>query len=194
MLIAYWLCIAQIRKDDSRLTTFKITIQQFIQFFPALKSDKNAIARIDKATDTLMSSFIKIKNKKGWIKKNLVQSCQLVKDIHWTTISIRLDNDMMPYLIWVSGHFSAPKLENLKYFKKDQHFKLYAFFYSHLFKGCTDDISIQTLRDILDIKKHQYQKVGHLKSRLINPSICLINQVTDIEIHMSEHCCPVKNQ
>ena len=82
MLIAYWLCIAQIRKDDSRLTTFKITIQQFIQFFPALKSDKNAIARIDKATDTLMSSFIKIKNKKGWIKKNLVQSCQLVKDIH----------------------------------------------------------------------------------------------------------------
>jgi len=56
--------IAQISKEDKSLKTYKITTQQFIQFFPTLKTDKNAITRIDKATDVLMSSFIKIKNKK----------------------------------------------------------------------------------------------------------------------------------
>jgi len=42
------------------------------------------------------------------------------------------------------------------------------------------------LREILDIKNHQYEKIGHLKSRLLNPSITLINQVTDIIVSMIE--------
>jgi len=178
--------IAQISQEDTQLTTFKMSTQQFIQFFSALKTDKNAIARIDKATDVLMSSFIKIKYKKGWLKMNLVHSCQLVKWSDSTIIKLKIDNDMLPYLIGVSWHFSAPKLENFKHFKKDQHFKLYSFFYSHLFKRSTPDISIKELRDILDIKKSQYQKIGHLKSRLLTPSITLINQVTDIHISVIE--------
>jgi len=46
--------ISIIRQKDKQLHTYRIYVKQLIEFFPALKSDKNAIARLDKATDSLM--------------------------------------------------------------------------------------------------------------------------------------------
>ncbi|HAW51096.1 MAG TPA: hypothetical protein DCX54_02030 [Flavobacteriales bacterium] len=46
--------ISMIRQEDKQLHTYRIYSKHLIDFFPALKSDKNAIARLDKATDALM--------------------------------------------------------------------------------------------------------------------------------------------
>jgi len=43
-------------------------------------------------------------------------------------------------------------------------------------------VTLCALRDILSIKKKQYLLVGHLKSRLLDPAIDLINRTTDIRI------------
>ena len=51
--------ISMIRQKDECFHTFRIYTKQLIEFFPALKSDKNAITRLDKATDALMGSYIK---------------------------------------------------------------------------------------------------------------------------------------
>lgn len=66
---------------------------------------------------------------------------------------------MLPYLIGVKGYFSAPKLENIKNFKKDQHFKLHAYLFSYLYRGTTGNVSIEQIREILDIDKKQYKLV-----------------------------------
>jgi len=178
--------ISAIAQNDQCFTTYRIYVKELITFFPALHSDKNAMARIDKATDALMGSYIKIKQKNGWIKKNLVHSCQYNKNSGHPYVDIKLDNDMLPHLIGVNGYFSSPKLDNIRFFKKDQHFKLHAYFYSFLYRHSTGVVSIKDLRQILDIDKKQYQLVGHLKNRLLNPSIKLINDVTDINISTEE--------
>jgi len=46
--------ISMIRQEDKQLHTYRIYTKQLIDFFPALQSDKNAIARLDRATDALM--------------------------------------------------------------------------------------------------------------------------------------------
>ncbi len=93
---------------------------------------------------------------------------------------------MLPHLISVNSYFSSPKLENIRLFKKDQHFKLHAYFYSFLYRHTTGIVSIDDLRKILDVDKKQYKLVGHLKSRLLLPSIDLINNVTDIHISIKD--------
>jgi len=176
--------ISLICKDDNEFSTYRITVKSLIEYFPSLKNDKNAIARVDKATDSLMWTYIKAKN--GWIKKNLIHSCQLTREPNFFYIDIRLDNEMLPFLINVTGYFSAPKLENLRYFKKDQHFKLYSYFYSFLFRGETWEVSIEEIRQLLAIDKNKYEQVGHLKNRLLVPSVKLINEVTDIYVSIRE--------
>jgi len=129
-----------------------------------------------------MRAFVKIKQKDGWIKRNLVHSCQFKRNGGYPYVDIRLDDEMLPYLIGMTGCFSTPRLDNLRFFKKDHHFKLHAFFYSYLYRGSTGEISLEQLRELLDIKKSHYQLVGHLKSRLLDPTIRLINEVTDIHV------------
>jgi plasmid replication initiation protein len=178
--------ISAIAKDDQNFMTFRIYTKQLIDFYPALKNDKNAIARIDQATDSLMSAHIKIKQKNGWLKRHLIHSCQFVKNNGYAYVDIKLNNDMQPYLIGVKGYFSAPKLENIKHFKKDQHFKLHAYLFSYLYRGTTGNVSIEQIREILDIDKKQYKLVWHLKSRLLLPSIEFINAVTDIKVTIKD--------
>lgn len=160
--------------------------KQLIDFYPALKNDKNAIARIDQATDSLMSAHIKIKQENGWLKRHLIHSCQFIKNNGYAYVDIKLNNDMLPYLIGVKGYFSAPKLENIKHFKKDQHFKLHAYLFSYLYRGTTGNVSIEQIREILDIDKKQYKLIWHLKSRLLLPSIEFINAVTDINVTLKD--------
>ena len=174
--------ISAIAKDDQSFVTFRIYTKQLIDFYPALKNDKNAIARIDQATDSLMSAHIKIKQENGWLKRHLIHSCQFIKNNGHAYVDIKLNNDMLPYLIGVKGYFSAPKLENIRHFKKDQHFKLHAYLFSYLYRGSTGNVSIEQIREILDIDKKQYKLVWHLKSRLLLPSIEFINAVTDIKV------------
>jgi len=178
--------ISAIAQNDLKFTTYRIYVPELITFFPALHSDKNAIARIDKATDSLMWSYIKIKQKNGWLKRNLVHSCLFNKNSGHPYVDIKLDDDMLPHLISVNSYFSSPKLENIRLFKKDQHFKLHAYFYSFLYRHSTGIVSIDDLRKILDVDKKQYKLVGHLKSRLLLPSIDLINNVTDIHISIKD--------
>jgi len=92
-----------IRQKDDQFHTYRIFTRQLIDFFPALKSDKNAIARIDEATDALMGSYIKIKKKNGWLKRNLIHSCQFYKNNGYAYVDIRLDDDMLPFLIGITG-------------------------------------------------------------------------------------------
>ena len=99
------IAIAEIRKDDTCFTTFRIYVKKLVDFFPMLKSDKNAIARVDKATDSLMWSYIKIKQQDCWIKKNIVQSCKFAKNSGNAYVDIKLDDDMLPYLIDVTEYF-----------------------------------------------------------------------------------------
>lgn len=180
------IAISAIAKDDSGFITFRIYTKQLIDFYPALKNDKNAIARIDEATDSLMRSHIKIKKSKGWLKRHLVHSCQFTRCTSWSYVDIKLSDDMLPYLIGVKGRFSAPKTENVKHLKKDHHFKLHAFLFSYLYRRTTGNVSIEQLRELLNIDKKQYKLVGHLKSRLLIPSIEYINKVTDIHVTMHD--------
>jgi len=49
-----------------------------------------------------MGSYIKIKKKNGWIKRNLIHSCQLNKNDGHAYVDIRLDDDMLPFLIGIT--------------------------------------------------------------------------------------------
>lgn len=179
--------ISMIRQKDKQLHTYRIYAKQLIDFFPALKSDKNAIARLDKVTDALMWSYIKIKNKNGWLKRNLIHSCVLNRVNGAVYVDIRLDDDMVPFLIGLSWWFSSPKIENIRHFKKENHFKLYAFFYAYLYRWSTWEIPLSHIREILSIQKKQYLLIGHLKSRLLNPTIDLINRTTDIKVEYTHY-------
>lgn len=95
--------ISMIRLNDEKFHTFRIYTKHLVTFFPALKSDKNAISRIDTATDALMGSYVKIKKNTGWLKRNLIHSCQFSRNDGHPYVNIRLVDDMLPFLVGISG-------------------------------------------------------------------------------------------
>jgi len=91
--------ISEIKQTDISFVTCRMYAKNLIEYFPAWQSDKNAIARIDKATDVLMSSFIKVKQSDGREKKNLINSCRFSSNSGNPFIDIKFDDDMLPYFI-----------------------------------------------------------------------------------------------
>jgi len=46
--------VSVINQNDLDFTTCRIYTKKLIEYYPSLKNDKNAIARLDEATDSLM--------------------------------------------------------------------------------------------------------------------------------------------
>jgi hypothetical protein len=46
--------VSVINKDDLDFTTCRIYTKKLIEYYPSLKNDKNSLARLDEATDSLM--------------------------------------------------------------------------------------------------------------------------------------------
>jgi len=70
--------------------------------------------------------------------------------------------------------------------KKDQDFKLHSFLFSFVYKKETGVVSVEQLRDIFDLPTKQYTLIGHLKSRLLLPTVERLNKLTNLNIEVKD--------
>lgn len=170
-----------IKNGDTELTEYKIKITELQKLLKI--SRQNVYRELDKITDLMMSRYIKVKNKenpKDWDKYHLVKNCSSKKGY----LTFRIDDEMIPFYLMLQ-QYTKYRLKNILEFKGKYSFRLYEMLKQYESLGFRK-ISIQDLREILEVEKSKYKDFSNIKQRILETSKKEIDSKTDISFEYKE--------
>lgn len=171
--------ISQINPFDDEFKLYEFSIREFCQICGIeTDSGKNyemLKEQIKKIADK--SLWIKLRNGKEtllrWIEKPYI-------DENSGIIQIRLDNDMKPYLLQLTGNFTEYELIYALHFKSKYTIRLYELIkaiHFHSLESYTKEFSLDELKRLLDAENYTQFKDFH--SRVLKPAVAEINLYSD---------------
>ncbi len=108
-----------------------------------------------------------------WIDKAIV-------DKKNKTITITLDRDLEPYLLYLKGNFTQFPLLDIIKMRSKYGIALYEIIKSYLYQGNRMQFSLDDLKERLDCTS--YTIFGNLKAKVIEPAIEEINKLTELSV------------
>jgi plasmid replication initiation protein len=106
-------------------------------------------------------------------------------------VEIQFDADVLPLLVQAKTEYTKYYFQNIQRLKSGYSIKIYELCkqYQNTKQGYRD-LTINDLKNYLDIPKTKYKLFGHFKSRVIEPQLKEINDKTDLVITLGE---PIKS-
>ena len=101
-----------------------------------------------------------------------------------TTVTVRLDYKLKPYLLQLRENFTSYQLENILVMKSKYASRLYELLLSYAYKG-RYKAELPELREILGIAPEQYKVYNNLKVRVLDVAVKEINTFTDLNVSFS---------
>lgn len=174
------LLASMINKDDEDFKEYEFKTKELIKILNT--SDSRFYRDIDSITDILMQRIIKIKN---------IDTFEFTK-YHWVdtakysrgVLKLKINKDLKPFYLGLDW-YTKYQLRNIMQFKSTYSFRLYELFKQYEGIGHRV-ITIESLRNSLNINKDQYPKYANLKQKVINVAIKEINANTDLLIAFIE--------
>ncbi len=169
--------ISKIKPGDNVLLEYELDIREFcevcgIEYFQNMSQVKETIQSLrDK------SMWLRLSDKEevlvSWINK---------ARIHYGTgtMTVRLDDDLLPYLLQLKDNFTKYELIAILALKSKFSIRLYELFKSYEYKK-EFEIAVEDLRKMLMIET-EYPKMADFKRYVIDRAIDEINRFTDIEV------------
>lgn len=177
------LLITQVVKEDKDLKTYACRIQDLAQFLNI--SPDNLYRDIDGICDSAMKSIVYIGTgnpQKPWKRFQWMSSAEYDGA---GTLTLRLSDEIKPYVLELDKWFTQYKLKNILEFKSYYAIRLY-----ELIK-CEDgltyneketiDFEISELRTYFDCEK-KYERVSQFKAKVIDIAVREINEKSDMYI------------
>ncbi len=174
------LLASMINKDDDDIKEYEFKTKELIKVLNT--SDSRFYRDIDNITDLLMQRIIKIRNinTSEFIKYHWVDTAKYVNGI----LKLKINKDLKPFYLGLDC-YTKYQLRNIMQFKSTYSFRLYELFKQY--EGIGHRIlTIEGLRDSLNINKDQYPKYANLKQKVINVAVKEINANTDLIIDYNE--------
>jgi len=174
------LLASMIKKDDVELKEYQFAATDLSKTLNIHK--RNIYRELDSATDKLMARFIKMKNddNQEFDKFHLIKKAKLRNGI----LTMKIDEDMKDFYLKLNW-YTKYQLKNIMQFKSTYSFRLYELLKQYEAIG-NRSITIEDLRNGLDIDKKQYPKYSNLKQKVINTAQKEINSCTDIFFDFEE--------
>lgn len=169
--------ISKIKPNDTELLEYEFDIKEFcdvcgIEYRQSLSQIKEIIKNLrDKSV--WITRPDKVETTVSWIEKPLIYPDS-------RKIKIRLDADMMPYLVSLRDNFTKYELMAILALKSKFSLRLYELFKSYEYRG-QYETSIQELKKLMLIDA-EYPKNNDFKRYVIDKSLDEINRFTDIEV------------
>lgn len=173
--------ISMIRRDDEGFIEYRFDAREINKFLGI--NPKNVYTELDKATDRLMTRFVKVKDdeKEKFKKRHLID----IADYEEGVLTLKIHEDMKPFYLKLQEYFTKYQLKNILKFKSTYSFRFYELLKQYEAIGYRI-ISVEELRNILDIQENKYPKYANLKQKVILIAIKEINTYTDIFIDFEE--------
>lgn len=161
-----YIAISQVVKQDKDFKIYTTTIPELARFLEV--PTKNLYRDIDSITDNLMKRFVKIKQSDNeWEKFQWVSSCNYKNGI----ITIKLSDEIKPYLIALEKYYSQYMLGTLISFKSYYTSRLYQLILCELREKNVSEIDItftvEDLRELFQIDKKKYPRVPDLLKKTV---------------------------
>lgn len=182
--------IMQIKPQDEDLEVFTVKIKEFAEL---VGIDKNHMySEADKMTDSLMSEVIRIGDgnpRHKWKKLHWVDLCEYDSG----TITIKVSNELKPYILGLQKWYTQYRLEDIIYFKSVYSIRIY-----ELIAMCLKDqkpyadkktevyISMEDLRKSTNTE-HKYERLSQFKEKVINIALRDINQTSSYHVSVRDY-------
>lgn len=172
--------ISKIKPSDKEFRTMVLSLKQVCKVCGITYNSKNYI--------NFRNSITSLSDKGFWIstgKKDIY--CRWVHPIcidkEENTVEIRLDDNLLPYLIELRNNFTAYELENILLFSSKYSIRLYEILksYSHIGRVSID---VDELKSLLGIPKEQYTEYKDFKKRVLNIALKEIQEFSDLWIEI----------
>lgn len=169
------LLASMIKKEDKEFREYQFAVLELAPLIGI--SLKNEYRELEKVAAMLMTRFIKIKSKtdkRKWSFYHVIKTAKCVNGI----LTLQIDEEMKDFYLSFQM-YTKYQLENVMRFKGTHTFRIYELLkqYEKLGKR---SLTIEQIREILDIGTNEYKSYGHLNDRIIKPAVEEINVNTDI--------------
>lgn len=174
--------IMQIQKEDAELQPYVISTGELAELLHITKD--NIYRVIDTVTDELMTSYAEARAEYGAKKKfkkiNWVSFCEYDSDIGF---AIKLNSDMMPYLLNLKERYTQYTLDNILAMKSVYGVRIFELLQEKILaktlprKGICIELPVQYIRECCDCEK-KYERFSQFKTRVLDRAVEEINRVT----------------
>lgn len=148
-------------------------------------SRRNRYDIVTKCLEKLSSTFVTIKNKNDdTIRLGLITN-KFIFPKNTTIVTMSIHKELEPYLLDLKDKYTKYGLEYISTFKNVYTLKLYELLRSFMESG-KYEATIDNLRKSLEIEDGKYPQYANFKSRILTPSLKIINDSTDIKVESEE--------
>ena len=190
-LVLYMLALVE--KGDSDFKTYRISIRELANIIGS--KNKNLYREFDRATDGLMTKIIR------WMESPYSKQKRL-KKVTWCSfaevaegegfVQLSFDPHLKPFLLALKGNFTQYELRAVIRLQGHYSLRIYQFLKFNQGMARRDGrqsalVSLDWLKQYLDIPPEQYRLYGHFKSKVLKPAQRDIAAKTDLLFEFEQH-------
>lgn len=124
-------------------------------------------------------------NKEIVVKSRWVSRIAYIDDL--ATLEVTFAPDVVPLITRLEKHFTSYQLKQVAQLTSKYAIRLYEFLIAWRNVGKTPVISLSEFREKLGLEINEYQKMVNFKSRVLEPAIKQINELTDIHVKYEQY-------
>ena len=124
-------------------------------------------------------------NKEIVVKSRWVSRIAYVDDL--ATLEVTFAPDVVPLITRLEKHFTSYQLKQVAQLTSKYAIRLYEFLIAWRDVGKTPVICLSEFRERLGLEMNEYQKMVNFKSRVLEPAIKQINELTDIHVKYEQY-------
>ncbi|WP_180001856.1 MULTISPECIES: replication initiation protein RepM [unclassified Acinetobacter] len=124
-------------------------------------------------------------NKEIVVKSRWVSRIAYIDDL--ATLEVTFAPDVVPLITRLEKHFTSYQLKQVAQLTSKYAIRLYEFLIAWRNIGKTPVISLSDFREKLGLEINEYQKMVNFKSRVLEPAIKQINELTDIHVKYEQY-------
>ena len=124
-------------------------------------------------------------NKEIVVKSRWVSRIAYIDDL--ATLEVTFAPDVVPLITRLEKHFTSYQLKQVAQLTSKYAIRLYEFLIAWRDVGKTPVISLSEFRERLGLEINEYQKMVNFKSRVLEPAIKQINELTDIHVKYEQY-------
>ena len=182
------LLISIIQPDDDDFIEYELHVSEFAEMF-GIEKTGDVYFKVEEAARLLVTKGLDLSvgdNRKyiAWLSKVEYTKGQGV-------LKISFHKSLKPYLLQLKSHFTQYNIRYIVKFRSQYSIRLYELLKSYEYLGDGGcfyrEFHVVELRMFFGIDETEYQKFGHLKLRVIEPSVKDINLHSDIFVSSVEY-------
>lgn len=127
----------------------------------------------------------KATNKEIVVKSRWVSRIAYVDDL--AVLQVTFAPDVVPLITRLEKHFTSYQLKQVSQVTSKYGIRLYELLIAWREVGKTPILELENFRHQLGVENGEYQKMVNFKSRVLEPAIKQINDVTDISVQYEQH-------